>query len=205
MEQGTERTPEQWQTASDAERDAEIMRLRIAGRSMREIARLVGYASPASVHRRIGIAYVRTVREATDVARDIEVQRLDALLCRAWAVMDAEHLAVSAGRVVRRPVAREDGMPVVIGRTENGQPVYAERDVLDSGPILAAIDRVLKIMDRRARLLGLDIPARHEVLSLDRIESEIGALTRELIAAGTDPAEVERIGEQEQESATWLS
>ncbi|MFC6575537.1 hypothetical protein ACFQBS_02020 [Planomonospora parontospora] len=38
---------------------------------------------------------------------------------------------------------------------------------LDHGAVLAAMDRVLKIMDRRARLLGLDAPARHEVLTLD--------------------------------------
>jgi len=38
---------------------------------------------------------------------------------------------------------------------------------------LFAIDRVLAIMDRRAKLLGLDSPVKHEVITLDYIQSEI--------------------------------
>jgi len=45
-----------------------------------------------------------------------------------------------------------------------------------------ASDRVLSIMDRRARLLGLDRPTRHEVtmLTQDLIEAEIQRLEAEL-------------------------
>jgi len=38
---------------------------------------------------------------------------------------------------------------------------------------LFAIDRVLAIMDRRSKLLGLDSPVKHEVITLDYIQSEI--------------------------------
>jgi len=41
---------------------------------------------------------------------------------------------------------------------------------------LFAIDRCLAIMDRRARLLGLDAPVRTEVITLDYIQAEIQRL-----------------------------
>lgn len=45
---------------------------------------------------------------------------------------------------------------------------------------LAAVDRVLKIMDRRAKFLGLDAPTRHEIVTIDEIEQEISRLETEL-------------------------
>jgi DNA-binding Lrp family transcriptional regulator len=38
---------------------------------------------------------------------------------------------------------------------------------------LFAVDRALAIMDRRAKLLGLDSPVKHEVITLDYIQTEI--------------------------------
>jgi hypothetical protein len=48
----------------------------------------------------------------------------------------------------------------------------------------AAADRVLSIMDRRSRLLGLDKPERHEhtVITMDTVEQEIARLEREMAA-----------------------
>jgi transcriptional regulator with XRE-family HTH domain len=48
----------------------------------------------------------------------------------------------------------------------------------------AAADRVLSIMDRRSRLLGLDKPERHEhtVITMDTVEAEIARLEREMAA-----------------------
>ncbi len=41
-------------------------------------------------------------------------------------------------------------------------------------------ETVLKIIDRRCRLLGLDAPQRHEVVTMSAIEAEIQRLTTEL-------------------------
>jgi len=41
---------------------------------------------------------------------------------------------------------------------------------------LFAMDRVLAIMDRRAKLMGLDAPVRTEVITLDYIQAEIQRL-----------------------------
>jgi len=45
---------------------------------------------------------------------------------------------------------------------------------------LHAIDRCLAIMDRRAKLLGLDAPIKTEVITLDYIQQEIQRLEAEL-------------------------
>lgn len=55
-----------------------------------------------------------------------------------------------------------------------------------------AIDTALRLMDRRAKLLGLDAPTRTEgVLSLDVIDASIAALTAQVDAARTqaEPAD----------------
>jgi hypothetical protein len=46
-------------------------------------------------------------------------------------------------------------------RGEDGEPV------LDDAPVLAAIDRLLRIQERRARLLGLDAPTRSRIEVVD--------------------------------------
>jgi hypothetical protein len=43
-----------------------------------------------------------------------------------------------------------------------------------------AVETSLRIIDRRCRLLGLDAPTKHEVISLDAIEAEITRLETEL-------------------------
>ena len=45
---------------------------------------------------------------------------------------------------------------------------------------MQAIDRVLHIMDRRAKLLGLDAPTKTEVITLDAIDAEIRRLETQL-------------------------
>jgi transcriptional regulator with XRE-family HTH domain len=54
----------------------------------------------------------------------------------------------------------------------------------------AAADRVLSIMDRRSRLLGLDKPERHEhtVITMDTVEQEIARLEREMAARDSSDA-----------------
>jgi hypothetical protein len=41
---------------------------------------------------------------------------------------------------------------------------------------LPAVDRAVRILERRARLLGLDAPQQSEVLTIDRIDAEIERL-----------------------------
>ena len=51
---------------------------------------------------------------------------------------------------------------------------------------LRAIDRVLRIMEHRAKLLGLEAPRRTGVATMDAIDKEIRELTAELQRRGVD-------------------
>jgi AcrR family transcriptional regulator len=67
---------------------------------------------------------------------------------------------------------------------------------------LFAIDRVLAIMDRRAKLLGLDSPVKHEVVTLDYVTAQINQLERELGVIDADASTEEIIGAEEAQSLT---
>ncbi|WP_438489567.1 helix-turn-helix domain-containing protein [Streptomyces sp. S186] len=57
-----------------------------------------------------------------------------------------------------------------------------------------AIEAALKILDRRAKLLGLDSAIKLEVLTVDALDAQIQRLEAELNAAGIAPADSE-VGE----------
>ena len=65
------------------------------------------------------------------------------------------------------------------------------------GGALFAIDRVLAIQDRRTKLLGLDAPIRHEVITLDYIQSEIIRLQNQLGVEDGDDSGTAPSGTQE--------
>lgn len=156
-------------TGDHAERDAEATRLRALGHTYIEIADQLGYADHAGARKAVQRALVATVAEPAEEVRALQLEQLDKLALAAWAVLERAHVTVSHGRIIR---------------DENEQPL------LDDGPVLAAIDRLLKIQERRAKLLGLDAPARHEVVSLDALDAEIERLSAELdrTAPGETPA-----------------
>jgi hypothetical protein len=78
-----------------------------------------------------------------------------------WQVLQRTHVVVSQGRVVK---------------DDNGVPIP------DDAPVLAATDRLLKIQERRAKLLGLDMPTRSkvEVLTESTVDAAIAALEAEI-------------------------
>lgn len=84
--------------------------------------------------------------------RNEQLERLDALLVAANKVLAREHYAVSNGKVVYH----------------NNNPVR------DDGPVLAAIAAVVRIEERRAKLLGLDMPARTHVTVEDATYRVLG-------------------------------
>lgn len=148
--------------ADTAKRRTEAIRLRMAGESFESIAAKLGYNSRGAACQDITRALEQAVMEqarSVEVYREEELQRLDMLLAEAWTVLKRAHVTVSHGRIVRDDL---------------------EEPILDDGPTLAAIDRILKIEERRAKLLGLDAPQRHEVVSIDAVDAEIARLSAEL-------------------------
>lgn len=144
------------------QRHAEAVRLRSEGHSYEQIAQQLGYRDRASAYNAVQRTLVGTVREPADELRQMELIRLDALWMQAMQVLQAEHVTVSNGRVI---VIEKDGKEVPLA---------------DDAPVLQAIDRLLKIMERRAKLLGLDAPTKVEAITIDRLDQAIAELEREL-------------------------
>jgi hypothetical protein len=107
--------------------------------------------------------------EGRDEAIKIELDGLDMMTRAVIEVLEGQHYVVSDGRIV------------YVG--EKGDP--DRRELLDDGPVLQAVDRLLKISDRRAKLLGLDAPKRVEVSdTTPDLDAAVRDLAAELAAAG---------------------
>jgi hypothetical protein len=113
----------------------------------------------------LSIAYTRKlyknalkaiVVENVEDLRKVEVARLDKLHEKAMQVLEAFHPLINSGQVVRDVVEDEYGRPIIDPETAENVTVRLE----DQGPLLQAIDRLVKIADRRAKLLGLDKPTK---------------------------------------------
>lgn len=144
-----------------AERDAEACGLRNLGHTYDDIAKTLGFNDASAARKAVERALLLTVQEPAAEQRAIQLARLDLLFREAWRVLKAEHLAVNNGRVIM-------------------DPSNPEKPLADHGPVLAAISTVLKIEERRAKLLGLDAPTRVEAITVDMVEAEMVRLTAEL-------------------------
>lgn len=147
------------QEVETAERDAKAAELKATGMSYGAVARALGFADESGAYRAAQRA-MRAIAEPARELRALELARLDFALQAAWKIMTMAHIAVSNGRVVLHP--------------ETGAPLR------DYGPVLAAIDRVIRIGERRAKLLGLDAPTKIEAITVDQIEQAINQLAEEL-------------------------
>lgn len=107
------------------------------------IAQTLGYADKAAACKDVTRAYeanLALMHDTVDVAKQAELDELDAMAREAWKVLRTEHLRVAEGKVIH----------------------YKRRPLLDDGPVLQALDRLLKVAQRRAALLGLDAPTKVE-------------------------------------------
>lgn len=149
-----------------AERDAEACRLRASGYSYGEIAQQLRYGNKSNAHRAVQTALDSTVREGADDLRELALIELAAMKRAAWDVLHREHLLVSHGQLVRH----------------QGEPIP------DDGPVLQALDRLLRISERESRLVGLDAPVRSrvETITSDYLDEEITRLEAELATHGTE-------------------
>lgn len=123
-----------------AERDAEAARLRTRSWTYQQIAAELGMSQSAA-HAAVKRVLQETVQEPAEDLRKLELDRLDDMAQVVTKVLEKHHITVSNGKVV----------------------YLGDKPLEDNAPILAAVDRLLKIQERRAKLLGLDIPVKQEV------------------------------------------
>lgn len=135
----------------DAQRRAEMLSLRLDGLTLEQIGERMGVGTP-TVSRVISNALAAHTREPAEELRSIELGRCDVLLTEAMQTVKAFHPLVSAGRVVSAPMLDNTGQPV--RNPESGDVLT--RVLEDKAPKLAAIATAVRVMERRAKLLGLD-------------------------------------------------
>jgi len=129
------------------ERDAEAMRLRSRGWSLAAISDELGYGDTSNVRRALAKHTERVTGEAAAELRQAQLEELDRLTSAATAVLEAKHVTISNGRVVTLP--GPDGAGSV--------------PVEDDAPVLRAAETLLRIQERRSKLLGLDAPTRQDI------------------------------------------
>lgn len=146
-----------------AQRDAQAAELRAAGHTYAQIAEQLGYSDKSAAHKAVEKILRETVSEPAEAVRKLELERLDTLWRAVMAVLKRKHLTVSHGKVIH----------------------HEDEPLEDDAPVLQAVDRALRIQERRAKLQGLDSPARVSV-DAENLGNEIGALINALARAGED-------------------
>lgn len=159
-------------------RDREAARLKAIGHTLDEIAEMLhltdsrtGEFDPRRAAKAVQRGLHAVAKFSVDDMRLQELQSLDEMERHLWVQLRKEHVLVQQGRVIM----------------VEGQAVEDERFVLE------ALDRILKIKERRAKYLGLDAQVRLSV-EADQIGGEIAQLiaainatddvTRELLGTG---------------------
>jgi len=116
-----------------AARDAEAARLRGRGLGYRQIAAELGI-DVHTAHDAVQRALQAIRAEGAAEARTLELERLDMAQAAVMRALEAKHFTVNQGRLI---YLGDDPLP-------------------DWGPVLAAVDRLVKISESRRKLLGLD-------------------------------------------------
>lgn len=143
-----------------ADRAAQAARLKAENPSLtyQQIADAVGYSNKSDAWRAVQRCREAVIREAGAELVAAEAAHLDDLFVEALEVLQRDHVTVSHGRIVK---------------DDSGQPI------LDDGPKLAAIDRLLRVRESYRKLYGADQPARVE---------HSGGVKYEVV--GVDPADL---------------
>lgn len=134
-----------------AQRRAEILRLRIDGHTLEEIGKHMGIRAD-TVHGIITRALSSITHEPAEELLALELARCNELLDEAMDTVHAFHPLVHAGSVVRAVLTNENGE----AQRDPATGELLTHVLEDKAPKLAAINTALRVMERRAKLLGLD-------------------------------------------------
>lgn len=126
-------------TLAQAERDGWAAGQRSLGRSYRAIATDLDI-SVSTAYECVQRAFRATLAEPAEQARAVELARLEVMHDKAMEVLEGKHITVSHGKIVML----------------SGAPLP------DDGPVLAAINTLVRVSESRRKLLGIDAPAQIE-------------------------------------------
>lgn len=152
------------------ERDLKIVALKREGLSFQQIANQVGISKSGVI---LGFQRVKKRVEAkTDESyaeyREEQLARVATMREVVADIIAARHVTISNGHVISE----------MTGRDDDGKPVYGD-PYEDHGPVMAAVDRMVKLDEHEAKLLGLFAKTEVDVS---------GGVTYQLV--GVDPADL---------------
>jgi hypothetical protein len=173
-------------SAATIRRDHKAAELRGQGYSFQRIADELGFASKGKAHEAVMRAFAEIPSEESAQAKALDLERIDRLIEHAWQVMLRDHVTVSQGRVVGKQIGWQRDDDGEILRDGEGAPIALYEDILDDGPALAAIREIRGLLERRAKMIGYDAPARSrvEVITEDAVDAELARLEAELAENG---------------------
>lgn len=137
--------------ARNTARDAEALSYRARGWTYVRIATEMGFAGESGARAAVERALGNGVRDSNEAAKSLLIADLNAAKQAVWAVLEANHLVISDGRVVSL-----DGAPIP-----------------DDEPVLRAVDRLVKINQELAKIYGAYAPAKHEVRTIGEIDARL--------------------------------
>jgi hypothetical protein len=175
-------------TVESAARDMRAAELHGQGWTHQRIADELGFAHRGKATEAIQRAFASIPTEGAEMAKRIDLERIDQLIEKNWEVLERQHVTVSQGRVVRRFTGVERHADGIEKLDADGKPIPVFEDVLDDGAVATSSTVILRLLKRRAEMYGYDEPVhtRVEIVPPEVIEANIARLELEL--AGNDPA-----------------
>jgi hypothetical protein len=166
--------------ADVAERRARVLQLRIQQVPYTQIATEleIPVSTAKSDYRRALLARQAEQQAAADLAVTVEEAKLDAAEQAVWEVLRRRHITVQHGKIVGRFTGfAKDPDTGAVFRDADDKPIPVYEELEDDQPTLQAVDRLVRIAERRARLRGYDAPAKVEVSDARRAAIEALAAT----------------------------
>jgi len=162
------------------ERRQRVVDLRIRGWQWTQIAIELG-VSYQRCQQLYDEAMTLVNRASVEKARELENMRLDAMEMSVWKVLDTAHVVIQQGKIVGIYVGVErDPETNEVLRDHNDKPVIRTEPVPDDAPVLQAVDRLLRIADRRAKLNGLDASIKIKLEGDDDLDTDIEKMIADL-------------------------
>lgn len=141
-------------------RDSRAVELRRRHLTYEQIAAEMGYQTRSGAYFAVQRGLADSIIEANDEVRQMMGEELDELSRRALRVMATKHYKTSGGKLIQHPETHE----------------Y----LIDTAPVLHAAETLLRIMERKAKLFGLDSTIKVEVITPGMIDEEIARLSAQL-------------------------
>jgi hypothetical protein len=168
-----------------AQRDAAAAARRATGCTYQQIADELGFASKGKAYEAVQRAFAGIPTEDAEEAKRLDLERIDRLIEAAQKVLKRQHVTVSQGKIVGRfkGFARDPDTGEIV-RGDDDKPIPEYEELEDDAPVLAAIDRIEKLLARRAKIIGYEAPvrARIEVITEDAVDAECRKLEQEIAA-----------------------